>query len=260
MDAQITSYDHGWTPCRTCHAGRSKTQRERWHLTANPGYWGARNPSILVLGFSKGAMQVGAIEKEPFEQVAFKAHRRELQRILKRLGVDFAGQTIEETMTARSRCIGYASLVRCSIAHEKKGTLVSSGTIMTDAVADPWVRGVMSECVRQHLLPMPESVQRVVLLSNDARYISGVRSLVREHYSDFSDINDMGFFAGGRRWVFAIHPAARGAHVPDWLEGDPTDGLGLKRELAITAFGSPESSLKPALNIGKKRLIKAVLA
>src|SRR5690606_38307207 len=153
-------------------------------------------------------------------------------------GVPFDRQTINQTMTAQGRGVGYASLIRCSIAHEKRGKLVSSGTIMADAVADPWARGEMSACVSQHLAPMAGSVQRVVLLSNDARYISGVRSLIREQYPDFADINPMAFFAGGRRWVFVIHPAAQGPHVPAWLDGDPGVGLGLKREMAIAAFGN----------------------
>lgn len=260
MDIQPTSYDHGWNACRVCHRGRTQTRHDRWTLTANPGYWGATNPTVLVLGFSKGANQVGAIERLPFDEVAFKGRRPTLQRILRRLGVRFDNQSIDQSMTAHGRGFGYASLIRCSIAQDKNGTPVTSGTIVTDAVADPWARGVMRECVRQHLGPMPPSVKRVVLLSNDARYVAGVRALIREQFDDFRDINPMGFEAGGRRWIFTVHPAAKGAHVPTWLDGPDDVGQGLKREQAIEAFGTLEEVPTRGSSIGKKRLIKAVLA
>lgn len=58
-------YEHGKQNCRACFDDpslywNSKTTNEfvvgkkRWRLRANPGYWGASNPEVLVLGFSKG--------------------------------------------------------------------------------------------------------------------------------------------------------------------------------------------------------------
>lgn len=52
---------HGWQVCRACHApGLDVRVVGDWHLRANPGYWGSSAPETLVLGFSKGATQIGA--------------------------------------------------------------------------------------------------------------------------------------------------------------------------------------------------------
>src|SRR5690606_40399555 len=52
------SFTHGWNACRACHhAGGDLRVEGDWHIRANPGYWGASAPEVLVLGFSKGANQ-----------------------------------------------------------------------------------------------------------------------------------------------------------------------------------------------------------
>jgi hypothetical protein len=214
---------------------------------------------VLVLGFSKGANQVGAIEKKPFDAVAFRGCRANLAQILRRLGISFGGQTIDRTLTSNGHGIGYASLVRCSIAQEKKGEWVSTGTIMPDALANPWSRELMGRCVRHHLLPMPSSVQRVVLLGNTDPYVAGVRELMREHYHDFQSITPMGFSAAGRRWIFVVHPTAQGAHIKTWLKGGRDEKQGAKCQQALAAFGSLEDASRPVpANMRKRRLIKSV--
>ena len=39
---------HGWQTCRACHpAGQQLRVEGEWHLRANPGYWGAREPKVI---------------------------------------------------------------------------------------------------------------------------------------------------------------------------------------------------------------------
>lgn len=230
------SQQHGWMACRACHKNGSVVSKDGdWHLRANPGYWGSSTPKVLVLGFSKGANQIAAAEMGAFDGVAFAGMRPRLQSVLSELGVDLDGQTIDEALSSRGRTIGAASLVRCGLSVMEKGKLVTSGTIMAKVTKAPFPMQAMRTCIQQHLNPLPDSVEAVILLGTTPAYVKGVKALMKEQFADYRDVNAMSFRAQGRVWVFATHPSGANGTFKDWIQGDAVNESGRKKHLAQAA-------------------------
>src|SRR5690606_2333566 len=119
----------------------------------------------------------------------------------------------------------------------QKRAFMTSGSIMKDALGDPWASEVLYRCTSTYLPDMPPSVRRVVLLGLGDHYVKGVRQMMRRIFDDFTDINNVAFQAGGKTWVFAIHPSkSTGSHFKAWLEADKDATLGRKRSLAQAAI------------------------
>jgi hypothetical protein len=234
-----SGYTHGWQGCRECHASGSAVTRELpWHLRANPGYWGASSPEILVLGFSKGANQIQAAEVGDFDGVAFARMRERLHSVLEVLGLASRDLDIDNAMRAGGDRFGFASLIRCGMSLEQGGNLVTSGTVMPKALRSPWARAILDRCARRHLLDLPSSTRAVVLLGSADAYIDGVKALMADVFSDYGQINEVSFRAAGRPWVFAAHPSPANGHFCSWLNEPITGPQGHKRALAIAALGA----------------------
>ena len=64
---------HGRVSCSRCYLDpaplfdESKRIEGEWRITANPLAWGNTNPEVIVLGFSKGPTQAGALASTPHE-------------------------------------------------------------------------------------------------------------------------------------------------------------------------------------------------
>lgn len=256
----IERFTHGTHPCGLCFSkGRTTATSEgRWHLTHWPAYWGSSNPDTLVLGFSMGARQVAAARNKPFREVAFATHRHKLLRILNALGIRRQNQSLDESMTQRSRGMGYTSLARCSLGYRGPGEndYKTSGTIMKVAPSDSWAGQVLYRCASVHLTALPTSVRRVVLLGTTDSYVNGVRAMLRRIFPDFADINPMAFFAEGRIWVFAVHPQ-QDDRVAQWIQDSIHGIAGKKRVWAQTAIARSyaQETARPT-RIGTKRLVK----
>lgn len=252
------AYNHGTQQCRLCHPTSSSTtvHNDRWQLINWPAYWGSSEPDTLVLGFSMGARQVAAAMTSPFDEVAFASHRHKIERILKALGVRRPDQSIGATMTRWSRGLGYSSLARCSLGYRESANddFKTSGAIMKVAPSDPWAREVLKRCAMAHLKDLPASVKRVVLLGSGDDYVSGVRTIMREVFDDFADINPVAFTAAGRTWVFAVHPS-RDNRVNDWIESSSLDKAGQKRVWAQSAIARSYQG-EAVAQVGRRRLVK----
>jgi len=230
---------HGWMPCRACHDhGQDVRQEGDWHLRANPGYWGASSPKILVLGFSKGANQIAAASAGEFDGVAFAGIRTRLRTVLDELGIDLEGQSIDEALSSRGKTIGAASLIRCGLSMMEDGKLVSSGTIMPKAAKAAFPLQAMKACIREHLDPLPSSVEAVVLLGTTPGYVKGVKGLMKAQFADYQDINELAFRAQGRTWVFASHPSGANGTFGAWVAGDSSNESGRKKHLAQNALST----------------------
>lgn len=241
------TFHHGWQPCRACHHQTGDVRVEgQWHLRANPGYWGAKEPKVLVLGFSKGATQIAAAAAGAFDSVAFAGMRPRLQQVLDALGISLDRQTIDEALTTSSQSLGAASLIRCGLSLERNGKLETSGTIMPKAASAPFTRQVMKACVARHLDPLPSSVETVVLLGTTDAYLKGVKVLMREQFVDYREINEVAFTAQGRTWVFAAHPSPANGGFKSWLAGEENSTSGRKKRLAIQALGTRANPLSVA--------------
>jgi len=221
--------------CRACFKdGRQDDDDGTWFLLNNPGYWGSSTPKTLVLGFSKGAKQIRAATGKDFDAVAFAGWRDRLAESLAGVGVDLEGQTIDEVLSASSKNIGSASLVRCGLSLKKpNGNMVSSGSIMPDAVKAELPLSAMRKCIATHLDPLPDSVESVILLGTTDGYMIGVKSLMKERFSDYKEINSVAFIAQGRTWVFASHPSRLNGHHDNWVKGEQSNTSGRKKLLAL---------------------------
>ena len=258
------SYTHGAHGCSECHPTCRRPSRsldERWQLDATPGYWGSSEPHTLVLGFSMGANQVRAYREDSFDKAGFHGleMRRNVREILATLGLWDSTQDIDTAMSARARGFGFASLTRCSFSHlnPATGAYVTSGALMPKAPHDPWAREIMVRCAARYLRDIPPSVRRVVLFGTTDRYVQGVHAIMRTVFPDYAWVNDMAFSAGGRIWVFAVHPSYAN-RVQEWIHAPAQSRPGRKRALALQALGqfvgAPVES-KPS-RIGVKVLVK----
>lgn len=246
---------HGWQACRNCHASNSDLRVEGpWHLRANPGYWGTSEPTVLVLEFSKGATQISASQSGNFDGVAFAGMRPRLRQVLDALGIDLGTETVDQALSASSRWLGAASLIRCGLSLDIDGKLTTSGTIMPKAASATFTRQVMRSCVEQHLSPLPASVEKVVMLGTTDAYIKGVKALMADRFSDYRNINEVAFTAQGRTWVFAAHPSPANGEFKHWLGGDMGSASGRKLQLALKALGSAPvvpSAIAPTVAVTK---------
>jgi hypothetical protein len=126
-----TPVEHGPISCLSCFSAGSvagcTVEKDGWRIDNNPGYWGAAEPEILVLGFSKGANQ--------------------------RLGLPFdgmldAGSDIDVCFTAAETKLGFASVIRCGLGLETEpGEYATSGKVVRAAIAsDSPVRRLFDNC------------------------------------------------------------------------------------------------------------------
>jgi hypothetical protein len=65
----------GRVVCAICHRGQpyafdlTRMEDDGWRITNSPLAWGNPSPEIVVLGFSKGPTQAGALARVPHDQI-----------------------------------------------------------------------------------------------------------------------------------------------------------------------------------------------
>lgn len=212
---------HGPSNCQVCFKTEKKLiwnssdyqifekTTARWRLRRNPAYWGAADPEILVLGFSKGPEQNRLIEQGTrFEDIPFNDRKRQmrnnLQRILSTIGLIDAEIDISKLFESTETRFGFASLVRCSVETFDHGKWIgTAGNIMAKTINSnpPFV----STCITTHLSNLPESVRLIVLLGVTIGYVRGVRNLLGGVQINPSE--DYVYEAMERLCIHVPHPA-----------------------------------------------------
>lgn len=225
----VKSFTHGPNDCRFCFPSQSNTlEIGDWKLTNNPGYYGAKEPTILILGFSKGANQNKAAELGDFDKIAFSGARHRLQKILETFGIMPKDRDIHHLMTAREVSFGVASLVRCSFCKLKNGRWVTSGDVIPSAFSNNSTRGIIESCAKTFLSDLPRNTRMVILLGTADSYIRSTKEIFRKIYSDFRELNQVSFMAGNALWVYAAHPSPGNGHFESWVSHDPGNSSGKK--------------------------------
>ena len=85
--------EHGRVHCNKCYSSCdtkfdvTKEGQNKWRITANPLAWGAQKPKIIVLGFSKGPTQAGALANTPHDDIAYKGSRLNVGKIMSHVGL-----------------------------------------------------------------------------------------------------------------------------------------------------------------------------
>jgi len=240
---------HGPISCRRCFG--SDTIRQKFGdftMFNNPGYWGAENPLVLVLGFSKGKNQARAFERGEFDSVGFAGLRDRLGEILRAIGLDFPGRNVDEIMTAGEPDFGFASLIRCSVWLNGR----TSGAVNVETFRDGAMADNAARCMEAFLKHLTPRLQLGVLLGNTPLYIKEVKKAFRGlHPMTFKDTGLVSFEAGGKPWLFAQHPSqSTGRHHRPYIDDEHHP----KRDAARTVVRS--SGVVELLNEGKSAMSK----
>lgn len=247
---------HGRVNCTRCFGGDApvefdKTRRMagdgKWRITANPLAWGSEAPEIVVLGFSKGPTQAGALATAPHDQIAYKGSRTAAGKILAHLGVlprpaeGGLGKAMDRLISDQQGAFHFGSLVRCTVErHEEgKGGWTGSGGGMLDKfVATPFGQEVAGNCAAAFLADLPPRTRLVILfgLGTKLNYVREARRLISSvRPGDWRDINEVAYTDGKVTFVHVEHFAAQGALIPNWLgeTGNARSILGLRAREAV---------------------------
>ncbi len=236
-------FTHGPLQCRDCFSGNEHTLvMGDWRLQNNPGYYGSADPSILILGFSKGANQNKEATLGTFDKVAFSGARHRLQAVLETLNIMPSDRSIHALMTAAEKDFGIASLVRCSFGKMRNGVYKTSGDVIPSSFTNPQTFQIIQRCTKKYLNELPSRVKLVILLGTSDSYIKKTKSMMSKNYVDYKNINAIAFSAGGALWIYATHPSPGNGHFDSWISGDQDNASAQKRSLAITALNGYRSN------------------
>lgn len=226
---------HGRVSCTICHAtsepdfDRTRTTDEDWRITFNPLSWGSTEAEIVVLGFSKGPTQTGALAHTPHDSIAYKGSRSNVGKILAHIGLLPAGSNhelsskVDRLIADKSGRFHFASLVRCTVERldpktaEWKG---SGGGMLDKFVATHFGGKVTGNCAARFLGELPSSTKLVVMFGLGTRmnYVREARKLIaKARPGDWRTINDVSYSDGSVTVVHVEHFASRGALIPNWL-------------------------------------------
>ncbi len=229
---------HDRIDCQKCFSetaaawGRAVFEQDGWRLEHNPCAWGAQDPNVLVLGFSKGNSQTGVIESSPFNEVPFRGMRTNLTRILQRLGLLGLNEQVDARIRAAEQDYAFGSVIRCSIAKDGK----KAGDVINAAATDHVAQRVISNCTSTFLRDLPSRLRTIVLLSNDDHYVEACFARMKVLHPDIQRINEMAYGNDRVTWVHVIHPSgSSGRHITDWLDSE-RGRQAEKRELALAAL------------------------
>ncbi|MCA8947611.1 MAG: hypothetical protein KDB29_15350 [Planctomycetes bacterium] len=228
--------NHGRIKCSRCFAGGrvefDKTRRTQgdWRISANPMAWGNSKAQIVVLGFSKGPTQVGALASAPHDEIAYKGGRTSVGKILQHVGVlkfergETASEAVSRAIVDESGPFHFGSLIRCTVERfdQKDAAWKGSGGGMLDNfVATDFGRSVASNCVIQHLANLPSTTKLVVMfgMGQKLNYVESAFDLYKSaRGGQWRRINEVAYTDGKIVVVHVEHFKSLGRLVPDWLD------------------------------------------
>lgn len=246
---------HGRVPCSLCHSSSApqfdvtKRTEGDWRITANPLSWGSTAPEVVVLGFSKGPTQAGALTTTPHDEIAYKGSRLNVGKILAHIGLIPASspaelkKVVDNLIADRSGRLHFASLVRCTVERfdRKSASWKGSGGRMLDKfLATPFGNSVATNCATTFLHDLPQETRLVVMfgLGSNLNYVSSAYWLFRRaRPGSWKKINSVSYTDGVITVVHVEHFASQGALIPNWLgENDhPRSSLGRLSKAAVMA-------------------------
>lgn len=220
--------EHGWIRCRRCFTTKGDAlylgqgSPAPWRLEATSAAWGASNPRVMVLGFSKGARQSRPL---PFDEVPFAGMWPQMTRVLQALRLLVPGDRVERHFRADERDIHFGSLIRCSVGkldRNKQDYSKSGGQILEGFLKDSACHRASQTCARTYLGTLPERTRLVLMLGNSNAYVERCMRLMSQEHPAIRRINAVSYGTDRVTWVHALHPKAQGAHLLNWLSGNAT--------------------------------------
>jgi hypothetical protein len=256
---------HGRVDCVLCHRGqavsfdRTVTVEGDWRITANPLAWGNPCAEVVVLGFSKGPTQAGALASTPHDAIAFKGGRLALGKILAHVGLlpreaDAAlKRTVDHIIADKAGRFHFGSLIRCTVEQKVRGEWTGTGGGMLDKfVGSSFGAEVAGRCATTFLGNLPQATKIVVMLGMGAggNYVTEARKLfARDRPGKWTTVNEVSYSDSTITVVHVEHFKSQGALIPNWLSGDghPRGKLGLAARAAIAgALGAEEGPVTRA--------------
>lgn len=244
---------HGRVPCTKCFDSEpvdfdcTKIQRGDWRITSNPLAWGSTSPEIVVLGFSKGPTQAGALATSPHNEIAYKGSRRNVGKILAHVGLLSKSDPhelaleVDHLIAQRDGRFHFGSLIRCTVERFDKKTAEwkgSGGGMLDRFLESELGRRVASNCGSEFLGELPASVRLVVMfgLGTKLNYVHSAMSVFKAaRPADWTWINDVAYTDGRISVVHVEHFASQGALIPNWLGENKHDRseLGVLAKVAV---------------------------
>ncbi len=224
----------GRIPCADCYGGKKhifdylRAEGDDWRITNNPLAWGNVEPEVVVLGFSKGPTQAGALSKQHHEEIAFKGGRTNLAKILHHLGLLSSPDSglLDRAISDTNGRFHFGSLIRCTVERYENGTAEWRGTGggMLDKFAHtPFGQSVLTTCGTRYLKDLPTSARLVLMLGMGSKgsYVTACRNLYnRIRPGNWRDVNEVTYTDGKITVVHSEHFKSQGALLPNWLSGD----------------------------------------
>jgi hypothetical protein len=232
---------HGRIDCTLCYTDEPVTfdhtcrTEGHWRIKANPLAWGNPHAEIVVLGFSKGPNQAGALATAKHDDIACKGSRTSVGKILAHLslippaGPEELRREVDRLIAERSGRYHFGSLVRCTVERldRKSGAWKGSGGGMLDKfVATPFGQSVVSNCSRRFLGSLPHTTRLVVMfgLGTRCNYVDEAFEIWKSaRPGPWTRLNEIAYTDGNLTVVHVEHFAAQGALIPSWLGVTPND-------------------------------------
>ena len=214
---------HGWIRCRRCFSVKGDEiylgggDPAPWRLEANSAAWGSPDPEVIVLGFSKGARQSRPL---PFEAIPFAGMWPSLTKILRALKLLESTDCVERHFRPDEQRFHFGSLIRCSVSgwdRQKQAYSKSGGQILERFLKHPSCHSASVTCARTYLGSLPDRVRLVLMLGNSDDYIQRCMRLMESSHPGIRRLNAVSYGTDGITWVHALHPAAQGSYLADWL-------------------------------------------
>ena len=227
---------HGRVSCSACHSkpirfDDTREEGDGWRITANPLSWGNERPEVLVVGFSKGPTQAGALARTPHDEVAFKGARGNAYKILAHLDIvpksSDPAQAMDRLVADRRGRFGFGSLVRCTVERWDGATgrwLGTGGGMLDRFVATPFGAAVAGRCTSAFLGDLPSETRLVVIYGMGSRlgYVDGAERLIRharlaQGVSGWRRHDAISYGDDKVTFVHVEHFRSQGALIPNWL-------------------------------------------
>lgn len=228
---------HGRINCTKCFQNapiefdKTKRSEQGWRITANPLAWGNPDCEIVVLGFSKGPTQAGALAKAPHDEIAYRGSRSNVGKILFHIGVLPSAQhdpsgAVSKAIADRSGRFHFGSLIRCTVERfdQKDSSWKGSGGGMLDKfVASGFGLEVAKNCTERFLCNLPGKAKLVVMfgLGTKLNYVHESFKLYKNaRGGNWHWINEVAYTDGNIIVIHVEHFASQGALIPNWMGRD----------------------------------------
>lgn len=223
---------HGKVACVNCYNGQeckfdeTRSFGDGWRITNNPLAWGNHEPEILILGFSKGPTQSGALARSLHSSIAYKGGRTNVAKIFHYVGlIERPDLTIVDRLISDpAGRFHFGSLIRCTVERlEKDGSWKGTGGGMLDKfLKTEFGRKVAFNCANRFLADLPSRVRLVVMMGMGSKgnYIRTCRTLFEAvRRGAWATVNEVAYADSQIVVVHTEHFASQGALLPDWLSG-----------------------------------------